>query len=97
MIFLRLTQSLDYQPHLCGRETAAVVGVANGGKPLHQAGVKLHPAFELAPCRFGQDGVTVHLGEFHTPVFPYPKRFHTLLIGCKDSDIMADKSQYYCL
>lgn len=78
MIFLRLTQSLYYQPHLGGREIAAVVGVANGGKPLHQAGIKLHPPLELSPRGFRHDGVAIHLCQLHSSVFSDSEILHTL-------------------
>ncbi len=78
MIFLRLSQSLDDKTYLGGRETAAVVGVADGGKPLNEAGVKLHPPLELSPRGFWHDSVAIHLCQLHSSVFSDSEILHTL-------------------
>lgn len=78
MIFLRLSQSLNNQAYLGGRETAAVVGVADGGQLLHQAGVKLHPPLELLPGGFRQYCVAIHLRQLHAAIFSDSETIHTL-------------------
>ena len=55
--------------HLYGRETAAVVGVADGGQLPHKAGVKLHPPLEFLPGGFGQYCVAIHQRQFHSAIF----------------------------
>ena len=74
--FLRLANGLYNQAHLRRGKAAAALCVADGGQRVHEAGVKPHPTLELLPCRFWSDGRAIHLGQFHTSIFLYPKLFH---------------------
>lgn len=96
MLIGRFAQTGGNQAYLTGREAARAGAVTHCPQFVVQTGVMVNPTLELLPSGLRGDVWTIGLCKLRSSIFTYLELHSECLTGCKDTQKLRDRSNFYC-